>query len=211
MSAPQQGYLQFKDQQWSFLPGRNKTKNPIPLHNFPELAYSMVNNKKLFDGWKSKNHVLTARFSRITSNVLSNLIVNGKVSAKNLTHTNTPTLLQHHKLNQTDKQIWDAAYLAEYQGLENIDTWEVIDENQYQQIKHLCKGILPTMAITTIKTDKNGNPESDLDPATVELQVTLIQYINLTSKTDHEDLQLEPQRDQKTCEEMGGVRGTQTP
>ena len=159
MQSPQQGYLMCHNNEWSFIPGRNKTRPPIQLPNFAELAYSMVNNKKLFNGWKSKNHVLTARFSLITSNVLSKLIINGKVGAKQLSTMETPTLLQHHKLNQTDKNIWDAAYLAEYRGLQNIDTWEVIDESQYQQIKHLCKGILPTIAITTIKTNKDGNPE----------------------------------------------------
>ena len=42
--------------------------------------------------------------------------------------------------------------------LKNIDTWDVITEKQYQSLKHICKGVLPTIAISTIKPDKDGKP-----------------------------------------------------
>ena len=87
------------------------------------------------------------------------MIVNGKVSAKNLDKQAAPSLLQHHKLNQNDRNIWDAAYTAEYEGLQNIKTWELITEDEYESMKHLYKGILPTMAITVIKKDSKGNPD----------------------------------------------------
>ena len=76
----------------------------------------------------------------MTSNTLSQLIVKGKVSAKTLDVKKAPPLLQHHKLSQHDRNIWDAAYMAEYRGLQNIETWELIDEKEYQKLKYLSKG-----------------------------------------------------------------------
>jgi hypothetical protein len=58
-----------------------------------------------------------------------------------------PTLLKHHKLHPDDKSIWDEAYKSEYDGLKNIDTWELITEEEYKNMRHLYKGLMPTMAI----------------------------------------------------------------
>ena len=33
---------------------------------------------------------------------------------------------------ENDRLIWDAAYKAEYDGLVDIDTWEVISEEEFQ-------------------------------------------------------------------------------
>ena len=80
-----------------------------------------------------------------------------KVTAKNLHKMEAPTLLKHHKLHPDDKETWDEAYRQEYQGLVDIDTWEVISEEKYQNMKHILLGnLLPTMAISTIKYDGNG-------------------------------------------------------
>jgi hypothetical protein len=69
-----------------------------------------------------------------------------------------PTLLKHHKLHPDDKKTWDEAYCQEYQGLVDIDTWEMISEEDYQNMKHIVGTLLPTMAISTIKYDGNGKP-----------------------------------------------------
>jgi hypothetical protein len=70
---------------------------------------------------------------------------------------NATTLLKHHKLHPDDKQVWDHnAYCAEYEGLTNIDTWEEISEEDYENSKHIFGSLLPTMAISTIKYDGNG-------------------------------------------------------
>jgi hypothetical protein len=69
-----------------------------------------------------------------------------------------PTLLKHEKLHPNNKKIWDSAYLEEYKGLEDIDTWETISETEYQESKHLYKGVMPTMAIEVIKKDGEGRP-----------------------------------------------------
>jgi hypothetical protein len=87
-----------------------------------------------------------------------NIITCCKVSAKNLHLLEAPTLLNHYKLHPEDKATWDAAYKSEYDGLQNIDTWQTITEQEYEDMKHLYKGIMPTMAISTIKYDGKGNP-----------------------------------------------------
>jgi deoxyuridine 5'-triphosphate nucleotidohydrolase len=160
MQAPKQGRLIQNNTKWSFQIGRklNNDAQHIPLDNFDELAESMVHNKKLFRGWKTHNFVTNARHARATSNIVSHLIHARKVSAANLHNMQAPTLLNHKNLHPDDKITWDAAYLSEYNGLVNIDTWDTITESEYQSLKHLYKGIMPTMAISTIKYDGNGVP-----------------------------------------------------
>jgi hypothetical protein len=161
MSTPKQGFIKHVNGNWHFLYGRIKastTADTMPLPDFHQLAESMVHNKKLFNGWKTKSFVINARQTRATSNVISHLIKCRKVTAANLHSMHAPTLLSHSKLHPNDKVTWDAAYLSEYNGLVNIDTWETITESEYQSMKHLYKGILPTMAISTIKYDGNGKP-----------------------------------------------------
>jgi hypothetical protein len=82
-----------------------------------------------------------------------------KVSAKGLSLLQAPTLLKHRSLNPEDEKIWNDAYRSEYEGLQSIDTWEVISESEFQSMKHLSKGLLPTMAIATIKYDGDGKPD----------------------------------------------------
>ena len=118
----------------------------------------MQQNKKVFQGWKPSRVTMTARRMRATSNILANLLISRKVSAANLSLLEAPTLLKHHKLPPKDKETWDQAYKDEYDGLVGIDTWETITEEEYQQMKSSYKGLLPTMAITVIKYDGEGNP-----------------------------------------------------
>ena len=55
--------------------------------------------------------------------------------------------------------IWDRAYALEYTGLQQIPVRVSISEAEYTKMKHLCKGVLPTMTIATIKHDEKGNPK----------------------------------------------------
>ena len=122
MSQPKQGFIQQTDNDWSFIPGRTKKGEPISLPNFPLLVDSLILNKKLFKGWIAFSRVISARIAKATSNVITNLIVNKKVSAMNLHSKEAPTLLKHHQLHPEDQATWDEAYRQEYQGLEDIDT-----------------------------------------------------------------------------------------
>ena len=114
----------------------------------------MVTNKKLFRGWKTIKSVLAARQLRATSNLIAR-----QVSASTLHVLESPTLLHHDKLDLYDKELRDAAYREEYNGLCNFPTWEVISEQDYCRIRHVVGKPLPTMAISTIKKDENGKPK----------------------------------------------------
>ena len=96
-----QGFIQYDEtkQEWSFRPGRTKNNPPIPLPRFEINVESMINAKKLFQGWCSAHRVLTARRVQATSNTLAALIINRKVSAKDLDKTSAPTLLKHYLLS----------------------------------------------------------------------------------------------------------------
>ena len=162
IKKPQQGHLLQDNDDWKFRPGRSKNnpnKTPINLHHFLELAQSMVNNKKLFCGWRNTQTVLTARHVRASSNIIAHRIAARHVSATTLDLLQAPTLTKHNKLSQNDKLLWDAAYKEEYEGLLRLGTWEVISEEQYKLIKKSTGNPLPTMAISTIKKDKEGNPK----------------------------------------------------
>jgi hypothetical protein len=56
------------------------------------------------------------------------------------------------------RQIWDAAYDEENDGLCSLPSWEVINEDQYCCLSKGRKA-LPTMAIATIKYDEHHKPK----------------------------------------------------
>ena len=75
-------------------------------------------------------------------------------SATNLDVLSAPaTLLRHNKLSHNDKLIWDAAYKEDVNG-----TWEVISETDYKRLRPILGSALPTMAISTLKKNKDGKP-----------------------------------------------------
>lgn len=164
METPKQGRLTYKDNEWYFMPGRSNPENSkvkrspkhqkVHLPNFTELAQSMVNNKKLFQGWRSTATVLTARKARAMSNIIAR-----HVSAKDLHIKQAPSLKKHKLLHPDDKKTWDAAYNEEYDGLLRLNTWEVISEQEYKSLIKITGKALPTMAISTIKPDEKGNPK----------------------------------------------------
>ena len=125
MKEPKQGTLIHTNSNWYFHQGRTKKHPPLHLPNFHEVAVSLVQNKKLFQGWLARQRVLAARIARSTSNMLAHLIYCRKVSASSLINMNAPTsLLKHHIMHPSDKITWDASYKSEYDGLVDIDTWE---------------------------------------------------------------------------------------
>ena len=63
-------------------------------------------------------------------------------------------------MSKNDKIIWDKSYLEEYLGLhETTQTWEYITEAEYQVLRPIIGNALPSMAISKIKKDENGNPD----------------------------------------------------
>ena len=61
-------------------------------------------------------------------------------------------------MHPSDRKIWDASHKEEYDGLKNMDTWEIITESEYRSLKPIVGKMMPTMAISTIKKDKEGKP-----------------------------------------------------
>ena len=159
---PKQGYIiqSDDDNEWYFIPGRTKRNPPIHLSNFIHKATSMNHNKKLFKGWVNTRQAIIARHVRMSSNVLSHMVSARHVSATELVDMSSPTsLLAHAKLIPSDKKVWDESYTEEYNGLKSLQTWEIITEEQYKYLKKTHNAhLLPTMAISLIKKDGNGNP-----------------------------------------------------
>ena len=58
-----------------------------------------------------------------------------------------------------DREIWQAPYKEEYDGLKDLPAWIEISETDYKNMKSTYKNILPTMAISTIKYDEHGQPK----------------------------------------------------
>ena len=82
-----------------------------------------------------------------------------KISAHALDVKQAPaTLLRHNRLSPNDKIFWDASYSEEYFGLQDLGTWKVISEKEYEKLKPIVGNALPSMAISTIKKDQDGNP-----------------------------------------------------
>ena len=91
---------------------------------------------------------------RATANIVAR-----HVSAKGLHVAEAPFLLRHHQLHPQDKQKWDDVYDEEYDSLRQLPAFEVITEDEYKVLKKVTGPALPTMAISTLKRDENGQPK----------------------------------------------------
>ena len=49
--------------------------------------------------------------------------------------------------------------MEEIQGLKQRNTWETLSESDFKKLRHKVKAVLPSMAISTIKTDESGKPK----------------------------------------------------
>ena len=99
-----------------------------------------------------------------------------KISAHALDVKQAPaTLLRHNRLSPNDKIFWDASYSEEYFGLQDLGTWKVISEKEYEKLKPIVGNALPSMAISTIKKIRMEIP-SGVNIASLSL-VTLIPTI----------------------------------
>jgi hypothetical protein len=153
MSKPRHGKLrQLVEDNWVFLPGKT-IKNGIPLPNLLENCHQLLESGQLFKGHVKFKTV----YDRQNQGSLRDCILH-HVSAYGLKSLVAPTSLKSHaNIDLDDKIIWDAAYDEEYDGLMLLPTWEVVSEDQFRQLNN-GKRALPTMAIATIKYDKNNKP-----------------------------------------------------
>jgi hypothetical protein len=156
---------------WHFASGKKGQGKIVELPRFCETAQTLLTEQRLFQGRKNIRKTGTARRMRCLSNAISRKIAQvgfkkclstsycKRVSAQELDVCQTPTLLTHDKLTNKDRSLWDASYAEEYYGLQDLGTWEVITDDEYQQIKNVVGKALPSMAISTIKYDGEGKPD----------------------------------------------------
>jgi len=153
MTEPCQGKL-FYDNIWRFIPNNRIKHHSI---NFPYLERDLLHLLQTFQCFSGHVPAWKVWQTRTTFN-MGNIFAR-HVSANGLTSQDVPNLIHHSRLNEKDRSIWDAAYSEEYYGLKNLPTWKTITESEYQRNKSKLGTILPTMAISTIKYDENGNPK----------------------------------------------------
>jgi Reverse transcriptase (RNA-dependent DNA polymerase). len=167
---------------------KNNRNKPIPLPNFEQAAQSLVDNNIIAQHWittksfmekyqlhqakttlarriilagssspaRLTDHNITQQLNDNPANAIATIF---KISASSLESFHEPKLHEHYKLSPKDKQIWDEAYREEYFGLHSdTETWHYITEEEYQNMKTILGRPLPTMAISKIKRDSQGNP-----------------------------------------------------
>lgn len=135
IKTPKQGYLLNTEVgHWEFLPGKQKersTNKPIPILNFVSSCKEMLS-----DGHLSRGHIgfqkLLKRHPMI--NVKQSIIRH--VSDHGISTLTIPTLSNHAKLPSPDQTIWNEAYAEEYDGLQRLDTWGILTQVQYIELRH---------------------------------------------------------------------------
>ena len=105
-----------------------------------------------------KGHPSYRKIEQLLQSRYIGSIITNHVSACGLSSSHVPHLIEHKLLNPKDKKIWDEAYKEEYYGLKDLPAWVTITQEQYNNMKHKLKPI-PTMAISTIKYDEDGQPK----------------------------------------------------
>ena len=158
MPRPLQGFLLHNSTgEWSFSPGRKQPSRhpPIPLHNFANgYANYLTRTRCLVKGFQRKSTIIQQQQLHQSSDIVAL-----HVSATNLHSPNAPPSLKYHNtLHPDDKATWDEAYAEEYNGLQSIQAFEYITEEQYNLLRNTLGQILPSMAISTIKSDEDGKP-----------------------------------------------------
>jgi len=151
---PQHGTILKSNDKWYFRPGSKVTNPAIELTQFEPNARHLIQSHQIFQGHPPFSRIILAKQTFDLSNAVAK-----HVSAASLSSSDVPTLINHCKLSENDKKVWDAAYAEEYMGLQNLPAWISITDKEYQKMKHIYKSILPTMAISTIKYDELGNPK----------------------------------------------------
>jgi Reverse transcriptase (RNA-dependent DNA polymerase). len=166
----------------------NNRNRPIPLPNFETAAPSLIQHHILAENWlTTKSFMEKYNLAQANKTLARRIVLTGspspdhltndnishhlhdnpahaiatifKISASNLDSQLEPKLHEHYKLSPKDKAIWDDSYREEYFGLHHdTNTWQYITEEEYQNMKHILGRPLPTMAISRIKRDAQGNP-----------------------------------------------------
>ena len=141
------------NRQFFFKPVRSFKNQSIHIPDFDTKAIYMLRGMSLFKG-----HLPYKRIEQQLQSRYVGSIVAEHVSARELSSHYVPHLIEHKRLKPKDKLIWDAAYREEYDGLTSLPAWVSITQEEYEAMKHKIRP-LPTMAVSTIKFDENGQPK----------------------------------------------------
>ena len=106
----------------------------------------MLRDMQLFKGHPAYKKIEKLLQSRYIGSIIAN-----HVCVKCLSTHDVPTLIQHKLLKPGDRKIWF--------GLKDLPCWITITNEQYKALKPKIGKALPTMAISTIKFDENGQPK----------------------------------------------------
>ena len=108
----QHGTLFINNDQYFFRPGRSEKNKSVLLKDFKTRAIYMLRDLTLHKGHPSYKKIQQLLQSRYIG-----AIVASHVSAKGLSSSHIPHLIEHKLLHPKDKKIWNAAYKEEYYGL----------------------------------------------------------------------------------------------
>eukprot|EP00957_Ditylum_brightwellii_P001791 137604-Ditylum_brightwellii.AAC.1 len=159
---------------------------PIQLDNFLAKGTSLIDSQQVMALWltRKKTSEQQAKYTERTQYVcrviltqsvqldqVSNVMIKQalydqdiafawKVSATSLINPDLPASLKaHDSMLPDDKEIWDHSYAKEYFGQHNnTRTWQYISEDKYNLLKPTVDHALPTIAMATVKHNKNGKP-----------------------------------------------------
>jgi hypothetical protein len=120
MSKPRHGKLRIDaNNQWIFTPGNSTDfSQGILLQDLSATFQNLLDTGQLFKGHTKFRRVYNSRAQvHLKDSVLRH------VSAHGLTSLLAPVSLKsHHNMTSSDKDIWDAAYSKEYDGLSSLPT-----------------------------------------------------------------------------------------
>ncbi len=126
MTKPRHGKLHLDfDEQWVFCYGTSTTIiNGMKLLDFMVNCQNLMDTSQLFCGHEKFHRVYQARKQvQLRDCMLHHVSAHGLTSLTTLS-----TLKQHHNVISEDKNIWDPAYNKEFDGLNNLPTWDIISE-----------------------------------------------------------------------------------
>ena len=119
MSKPRHGRLYSNsDGEWIFCPGNlsDLSKGTI-LHDLSANCHILLESGQLFRGQFPRVYQACSQ-AQLTDCLLR------RISAHGLQSLVPPSSLkQHQSMTPSDKEIWDAAYSEEFDGLSSIPTW----------------------------------------------------------------------------------------
>ena len=121
----------------------------VALSNFARDFQLYIDDGTIIPGWHTKAKSNCLRVGSVSH-----------VSAAGLLSPLPPgSLAKALKLTGNDFQIWSESYKEEFFGLKDNECFEIISEEEYQQIyRSTGKRAIPSMAVFTVKKDSSGKP-----------------------------------------------------